>query len=403
VLRSVILALAIVGVADAQDSGLTRVKEQAEFLRQFQPEAKDFFPALKSIRDRSVLLHTTLRDWIESRLPKSKATLDGELQFLALTLATDLRRAGLNKVGEVYENFEAGFVTVPEFIRPVEDPDKLVVIMGIGLPCGRDDVVYVYDYSQGSPRRILESAGSRDHDESILSVHFSKYSATRSQQILTLRFAVQCGSSWNGISYDLYRYSPQSTVAEPALSGMHDIWFGDDGPFVRLTSDDLLMEMRDRSIDSEIHNRAHVLHFRTTDGNTARVEPVALQPQDFVDEWLTRPWSEMASLSDDEKSEYDNQTKLEKWHKFLGGNFGAGEFSLVQSCSEKPNQWQIGVDLHSIQGKNLPEPLGVYFLVQQLEEPYRYKMTDISFSRQEGCPGESGPSLEKPTLFPAKK
>lgn len=270
------------------------------------------------------------------------------------------------------------------------------------MPCGDDDVVYVYDYSQGARRRILESHGSRGHDEGVSEIHFSKFSGAGYQQILTIRSGAQCLSAWNELSYDLFRFSRRTNAAEQIFQGSHDIWFG-DGPFVRLQPDELLMEMRDRSIDAGIHNRAHVLDFKTTDESVARIDPVALQPQDFVDEWLTRPWSEMASRSTEEKSAHDNQTKLEKWHKFVGADFVGGDFTLVQACSETPGQWQIGVDIDWIGKKDLPEPLSVYFLVQQLEGPYRYKMTDISFNRQDGCPGDSGPSLEKPTLFPTKK
>jgi len=65
-----------------------------------------------------------------------------------------------------------------------------------------------------------------------------------------------------------------------------------------------------------------------------------------------------------------------------------------------PGQWQIAVDLNWLKGKQLPEALTVYFLVQPLE-PYRFRMLGISFDRQEGCPGNSTPSIGTPTLFPA--
>src|SRR5260221_13579850 len=75
-----------------------------------------------------------------------------------------------------------------------------------------------------------------------------------------------------------------------------------------------------------------------------------------------RPWSEMESRSANEARE-----KLKKWHEFLAGDFVAGEFNLVQVC-EKPDQWQIGVSMDWLKGKELPEPLDVYFLVQQLDQ-----------------------------------
>lgn len=242
---------------------------------------------------------------------------------------------------------------------------------------------------------MLESRGSRDHDESVADVMVSPADSSGSRLILTLRYGVQCGSSWNELSYDLYRLAGGSDRSVPVLAGEHGVWLGAGEPYqVRLEPDELLMELRDRSIDAGLHNRAHVLDYRLSPA-PHRADPVALLPQDFVDEWLTRPWVEMESRSAD--ADLD---KLKHWHEFLGGDFVAGDFTLVQAC-QKPGQWQIGVDMTWIKGGELPEPLAVYFLVEQTD-PYRFRMTGIRFDRQEGCPGNGQPSHENPTLFPAR-
>lgn len=59
----------------------------------------------------------------------------------------------------------------------------------------------------------------------------------------------------------------------------------------------------------------------------------------------------------------------------------------------------MGVEVNWIGDKQLPEALPVYFLIEQ-HEPFRYKMLDISFTRQEGCPGESFPPEDTLSLFP---
>jgi hypothetical protein len=152
--------------------------------------------------------------------------------------------------------------------------------------------------------------------------------------------------------------------------------------------------MLDRSIDSGIHSRNHVLHFSAPpDAAVKRIDPVALQPQDFVDEWLTHPWSEMESRTAEDE-------KVKKWHEVLSGDLVFGDFTLVQKCQDLPEQWQIAVDLNWLAGRELPEPLTVFFLVQQLEQ-YRFKMTGISFERQEGCPGDGQANEDRPSLFAA--
>jgi hypothetical protein len=200
------------------------------------------------------------------------------------------------------------------------------------------------------------------------------------------------------LSYDLFRLSATANAAVPILGREQGIWFGANNPYqVRLDPDELLLEVRDRSIDGGIHNRAHVLHFKAAGPAAERIDPVALQPQDFVDEWLIRQWSEMES-----RSAEDGRDKLKKWHEFLAGDFVAGELQFAQQCRDKSDQWQVGIDLDWIKGKELPEGLRLYFLVQQSNQ-YRFKMVGVSFDRQEGCPGESQPNSEGPTLFPANE
>jgi hypothetical protein len=323
-----------------------------------------------------------VRDWIESLLPKSQMALDAEFSSLSPRLTAELKRAGL--------------VSRIEISRPAEDPGKLAVIVGVEVPCGYDDAAYIYDYGRDQPQLVLESHGSRGHGESLSGIRFSRSDALGRQLILTLRYGVQCASSWNRLSYDLFRLSTVST-AVPILSGDHAIWFGADEPYqVRLEPDELLMEIRDRSIDAGIHNRAHILHYDAARTPVERIDPVALQPQDFVDEWLTRPWQEMESRSDEGK-----RGSLEKWHEFLGSRFVGGDFTIVQACREKSDEWQIGVDLNWINGKELPISLKVYFLIEQ-SGLYRFKMIDIAFERQEGCAGAARPMEESPSLFPSR-
>jgi hypothetical protein len=391
--------LLIAGVCGAQEEALEPVKRESARLRQsaLPPSQSDFWKGLKAVRDRSADFQAAVRDWIESLLPKSGTALDAEFLLLNQRVTSGLQRAALiTKPNWADENSKPGFVSRVELSRPQEDSNKLAVIVGVSVPCGSDDAVYVYDYGQGQPRRVLESHGARDHDESLFDVRFSKRDVMGSQLILTLRYAVQCGSNWNMLSYDLFRVSAAANTSMPILAGEHEIWLGEEDAYqVRLDPDELLMQVRARSIDTGIHNRLHVLHFNAAKTTAERVDPVALQPQDFVDEWITRPWSEMES-----RSVRSGRERLEKWHEFLGGGFAAVEFTMVQACREKSGHWQVGVDLYWIKGNELPEPLSVFFLVEQLEQ-YRFKMVGINFDRQEGCPGESKPKTDSPSLFTA--
>ncbi len=95
------------------------------------------------------------------------------------------------------------------------------------------------------------------------------------------------------------------------------------------------------------------------------------------------------------RSAATNRETLGKWHKALHADYVAGSFTLAQPCRDKPSVSQYGVEFDKAGGHEWPEPLQVYFLVRE-QPDNRYEMLDVSFSRQEGCPGEGEPRSESP-------
>jgi hypothetical protein len=375
-----------------QDSLLERVLHESTLLRQEAntPESKSE-KGFEVDKERSAAFRDALRDWVESHLPRSRAALDSDPSSLQNKLNAQLWRKALMRPDG---SAKYGYIGRVEISRPTEYSEGLKLILGVTVPCGFEDSFYLYDYSQGARRRVLESNSTRQHDESISDVYFSTPDEVGDHLILTLRYAVQCGSSWNGLSYDLYRLGANSEAAVPIFSGEHGVWFGAEHPYqIRLTPHELLMELRDRSIDASIHNRTHIFRYQIKPDGVERTDPVALQPQDFADEWLIRPWGEMES-----RSSASDHGKLQKWHDFLSGDLVSGEIDFVQSCAEKPRHWQIAVDMNYAKGDELPEPLTVYFLVQELDS-FRFEMAEISFNRQDCCPGESPANPDSPSLL----
>jgi hypothetical protein len=384
-MRAIAFLLFTAAVWAQQDSNLQSAVAEAGRLRQWKPKPDEpFFDPER--RHFAANLHRSLRDWIESRLPQSKDALDRELPLLQTGLNDELWREGL--LARLDRDVEYGYVVDVEVARPAEYPDGLKVVVGASVPCGVDNVVYIYDYSTGFRRRVLESPGHRDDDEAIADVHFSPAGAGGERLILTLRYAVQCGSNWNGLQYDLYRLKPGSSEAVSILQGDHSI-FELGNREVRLAPDDLILEFRDTSIDLGVHNRTHILHYRIGPETVERVDPVALQPRDFVDEWVTRPWAEMQS-----RSASSGRDKLEQWQKL---EVTYADFNFVQPCSEKPGYIHIGMGVNYLADRQLPEPLALFFLVHQTG-PYQFEMTAVSFDKHKGCPGETPPNEDSPWL-----
>ena len=71
----------------------------------------------------------------------------------------------------------AGLVTRIDFLRPNEDPNKLIVIVGVTHGCGSLDRAYIYEYDQRKPKWVMESRSRRrEQDEQILAIRLSPFS-----------------------------------------------------------------------------------------------------------------------------------------------------------------------------------------------------------------------------------
>jgi hypothetical protein len=384
----------------AQDPATKKIVAEATRLRETNSSPDtNLQKAAQDKRDRIAALNDALRDWVESRLPKSKPALDAGFDGLQDRLKVELSRAGVLPPANGADEY--GYIARLELSRPSEFSGALAIIEGITAPCGTADSVYVYDYNAGSPRRILESRGSSEHDETVSSEYFSSPDVSGNRLFLVFRHAVQCGSSWNRLSYDLFRLSTSGSAAAPIFSGDHGIWKGaNDAYHIQLKPDEMLLELQDRSVDAHIRNRTHVLRYSIGPSAVERIDPVALQPQDFVDEWLTRPWAEMAL-----RSSATVRDNLEKWHSFLGGDSDTGEIRVVQPCTDKQDDWKIVLTMEWVAGKKLPESFTVNFRVRALGK-YRFEMTAVSFHPDDGCPGDAPPITGSLSLFetnPQKK
>jgi hypothetical protein len=328
-----------------------------------------------------------LRDWLESRLPANLAALDAASPGLEAQLSAELWRAGLLAP----ENVEgAGYVSKLKLSRPGEYPGALVVQAGISVPCASDESVYVYHFSN-TRTRLVETHGTGKWDSSVLESLFSNSDAYGNHIFYASWYGVQCGSVWNGVEYQLFRIDTQGEHALPLFSANHTFVIDNDVN-VKLTSEELLLELTAEAMEGGFR-RTYVLRYRIGPDQVERIDPVALQPQDFVHEWLIRPWSEMQSRSSE---------AMEKWHSFLEGDLVFGEYEFVQPCIDSPGVTQVGVGVINIGERDIPEPLSVYFLVRDNGE-HRYEMLEISFDRQEGCPGETQADYDNPpSLFKPK-
>ena len=342
-----------------------------------------------SARDRWTKQKNALRDLIESRLPANITALNADFSNLETRMNAELEQAGL--IQPEGTEVGTGYVSKLELSRPAEFPDALVVRAGVSVECGSDDSVYVYRFSD-TRTRLIEAQGTEKWGISVAETRFSGPDAAGSHVFYASWYNVQCGSNWNELAYRLFRIGPGTEPAVPLFSSTHTFVM-DEGLNVKLTAQDLLIELGAEAMFPG-YRRTYELHYSIGPHGVERIDPVALQPQDFVHEWLMEPWEEMQSRSGSSET-------LVKWHKFV--HAVSGNYEFVQPCINRPGFIQVGVDLDSIGDREMPEPLSVYFLVKD-KGNYSYEMSGVSFDTQDDCPGET-PAVdygELPSLFKKK-
>ncbi|MGH9613955.1 MAG: hypothetical protein ACRD4P_12830, partial [Bryobacteraceae bacterium] len=208
----------------------------------------------------------------------------------------------------------------------------------------------MYRFSVKGPDRLIEEHGKDEHGDYVAGAQFSTPGASGSRMFYLAWNHVQCASIWNNLEYRLFRIVPGTA---PTLVFSDNPFYATDSPVnVKLTSSELLLEFASSALDPGFQ-RTHVLKYSINRLGVDRIDPVALDPQDFVDEWFKRPWCEMRSRS---------SSAVAKWQDLLHSY--TAEYEFVQPCTNRAGVTQVVLHLMQADGNELPQPLTVYLLVR---------------------------------------
>ena len=183
------------------------------------------------------------------------------------------------------------------------------------------------------------------------------------------------------------------------VDGRHDAFLGSFWPIAgAVTAGDFLVEFRARSIDGGIHSRAAIFHYRIDREKVTRVDPLALSPRDFVEEWLTHEWVKEAA----DWSEGGSRPSRRDWHLKLHKDFVSGSNAIpTRHCASSPDLWQVAFDFSEPPTPWDKPPVATYFLVRW-RPPYRFTMVRVGSQPDLRCKEVDPAADEQPTLFPGR-
>jgi hypothetical protein len=393
-----LVAIWMAATASAQDPrNDPRLDALHATLATLYSHAAEVDPQNRGARPELTVAKHELRDWIELQLSGLKYAQD--TKPLSDRINTALKAVGIPESGAD----ESLLGSVGE-VRFSNDSDLLIVTTGVGIVCGYDESAYGYQFMNGAWKRVWESeqndyAPQKYAPQHIIAVQVSQAfgggSVSGPPFVMTLGNQSSCASAWHPVYYRVWRVDPAGPKL--LLDGAEGAWLRTEiyavgsiaqDRSIRNPPVDVLIEFTQGSVDVTVHNREAVRHFLISGDQVRRVGPVALGPRDFVDEWLTRGWSESAGWS--------AAPALQQWHgKLHTGVFG-GEFAGTMRC-ETPELWQVAFAPHDA-NKDLEAGPPAYFLVQW-RPPYQFTMMSVSDKPSPLCTQEDREADAWRTLF----
>lgn len=181
-----------------------------------------------------------------------------------------------------------------------------------------------------------------------------------------------CTSTWRSIRYSVLLPAEASVRPRIVFTGKDDIWFGnDDFGVLKLRVSEFELTFHSWSIDMGVHNRVWVRRFSIDGFRVQRIDPVALTPRDFVDEWIRAPWDSASAWS------LGDRDGLGRLHRKLHDLHGF-EYVSARACSDALDQMQIEI-AHD------KEQVTYYFRVSSHGDAHR--LLAITLAAQPACDG----------------
>jgi hypothetical protein len=177
-----------------------------------------------------------------------------------------------------------------------------------------------------------------------------------------------CTSNISGFSVDLLQPDSGSTPA--VLAHEQHGYRRETEPVIKPAPGGFQLRMTGSSLDGDIVMRPVIYRYQVASGKLKRIQPIANNGRDFVDEWLESPWSEAASWVAPA-----HRTQLEAVHKHIatlydgldpdGKQWPSVNFGPVRGCADSPAHFQVEVVESWRTAQQLVRKSRHYFQIEQ--------------------------------------
>lgn len=234
-----------------------------------------------------------------------------------------------------------GSLVAFEVSRVEAHPDMLAVVATVAIKCGSDSMLILYRRTPSGWREAMVRRAEPYREVKggwgDLRFAVSPADSTGNWFVVTASTTPWCTSAWQGMPYELARPGAAPDRPSVLFRGKNTIYLGNESDLV-LKAEPGAFEIRHdgSSLDPDILIRRHVRRYSVAGESVRRVQPVAENVRDFVDEWIASPWAEAKDWSGSDPA-------LPRLHAQLnsGRTELAGEFASIRACGKGVTQVEL--------------------------------------------------------------
>lgn len=375
--------------------------------RAISPHAQKAAETIRQLRAIGLPNSEDLQTGPPPKVPGLLRVLNQELKALIVEdLNDNSRRHAVPSEEEILQELTtAGWEEIPSHkwnaygeIRQIKfdwktqyEPGILIVSTQLWLPCGStdpDSAIYVF---RGIARKwdlvlVAESdfdpAGERD--ETGMQYQISPSDSGGNWFLVLAHVPPSCRRAQNVLRYKALRPGPDPEQPIVLLSGRETI-----NPFfepafrINVESDWFAVTQgRIRRLDGE--PGIAVLRYDLSDGRARRVAPVALTPEDFLDQWAQMSWDDAKQWT-----KASSDSGLRDWHEKLNSLASdSAEIESVRHCSgatESDQKWLVELSIDHRLNPSLSE----YLYVEVARRGGVLSLDAVYKTHPSGCTGKT--------------
>lgn len=337
--------------------------------------------------------------------------LNSQLQMLITDTLNDQSRSGIVSEPEIIAELQsAGWKEIPPYkwsaygeisqirfdLKSRYDPGILVVTTELWVPCGSTDPdtgIYVFQGRVRNWKLVLATdadfdvAGERKDTGMQYLLSPQDGNGNGNWYLAIAEAPPACGPTPSPASLRYKILRPGRSADEPCilLDRREPLNEKFQPPFRLEAQDDWFAVTRGKERKLDAEPGISIARYQIIGDKTKRMQPLALTPEDFLDEWVQLDWNEAAHSS-------SQSSELPKWHSMLNALANdSTEIEFVQACGEPgtaDKAWLVGL---WIDQKLNPSSKIDRLYIAVIEQHHSLFVDSVKTTRPSGCPGHARP------------